>query len=250
MSARTAIARTGACLGIASLLWAWPQPSHAQEDVESASRASDYRGGSVRLGAFAVNNIRTRLYYGPEDSPLSRRTDLEKDLGLKDSLTAFRAALTYRVGRKHGFNAGFYKVSLDGTKNLARTIELGDTEFDIDLDVVSRYEEQIVKFAYNFIFHDEGKVTLSVAPGIHFTDIDFQIATQNSTIEETESASTTAPLPVLGGRLVYRITPKLSMIASADVFFLNGSGEKRLADGRLHPVRTPDVRTGGLWGWA
>lgn len=226
MSAKTAIARTGAWLGIASLLLAYSQSSHAQEDVESASRANEYRGGSLRLGAFAVRGIRTQLYYGPADSPLGLRTSLEEDLGLTDSLTAFRAAFTYRVGEKHGFNVGFYKLSLDGAKNLSRTIELGDTEFDIDVDVVSRYEEQIAKFAYNFIFHDEGKVMLSVAPGIHFTDIDFKISTQNSVIEETESASTTAPLPVLGGRLLYRITPKLSMIVAGDVFFLNRSEEK------------------------
>ena len=67
---------------------------------------------------------------------------------------------------------------------------------------------------------------LSVAPGIHFMKTDFSIETRNTLVQEFEAASTTAPLPMLGGRLVYRITPKLSMVASADVFFLTQSSRE------------------------
>jgi hypothetical protein len=212
-----------------TLLWLWgySQSSHAQIGAESASPAVvDYRGGSVRLGAFAIDGLKSRLYFGPEDSRVGLRSDLEKDLGLKDSFTAFRASLAYRINRRHGFNAGFYKLSLDGVKNLSTTIELGDEEFEVGVDVASEYDERIVKLAYNYIFHDDGKVMLSIAPGIHFTDIDFRIATQNSLIEQTEAASTIAPLPVLGGRLLYRITPRLNMVVSGDVFFLNQSEQQ------------------------
>jgi len=214
-------------------IWACSQSSHAQEGVQSTPPAPDidYRGGSVWLGAFAVDGLNTRLYFGPEDLPVALRTDLEADLGLKNSFTAFRASLSYRINKKHGFNAGFYEFSLDGVTTLSKTIKLGDEEFEVGVDVASENDQRIVKLAYNFIFHDDGKVMLSVAPGIYFNNIDFRMGTQSALTEQTESRSTTAPLPMIGGRLLYRITPKLSMAVSSDVFFLTkGKQEGALTD--------------------
>ena len=216
-----------ACVALAWLLCACSQSSYAQEGVENvAAPEVDYRRGSARLGAFWVDGLSTQVYFGPEDRRAGVRTDLETDLGLENSLTAFRASLVYRVSRRHGFNAGFYELKLDGIKTLTNTIELGDRQFDVGGDVASDYEEKIFKLAYNFIFHDDGKVILSVAPGIHFARTDFSIETRDTLVQESESASTTAPLPMFGGRLIYRITPRLAMIASADVFFLTQSSRE------------------------
>jgi len=50
----------------------------------------------------------------------------------------------------------------------------------------------------------------------------------------TEVASVTAPLPMFGGRLEYRMTPKWSMILVSDIFFLNsGSQEGSLTDSSI-----------------
>ena len=65
-----------------------------------------------------------------------------------------------------------------------------------------------------------------MTPGIHFSDVDFRIGTRNALIQTAERASTTAPLPMLGGRLVYRITPKLSMSVVSDIFFLTRDNQE------------------------
>ena len=217
-----------ACAGLAGILCVCSPSAHAQEGVVETAAVPeiDYRRGSVRLGAFWVDGLSTQVYYGPEDRRAGLRTDLETDLGLGNSLTAFRASLVYRINKRHGFNAGYYELSLDGVKTLADSIELGDGRFDVGADVASDYRERIVKLAYNFIFHDDGKVMLSFAPGIHFMNTDFSIETRNPLVQETEASSTSAPLPMLGGRIVYRVTPKLSMVASADVFFLTQSSRE------------------------
>jgi hypothetical protein len=118
---------------------------------------------------------------------------------------------------------GYYKFDLEGTRRLERTIQIGDSEFQVGLDVASRYEEKILKLAYNFIFHDEGKVMLSISPGLHVSSIDFSIAalTNSPSPGASEDASVTAPLPMLGGRIRYRLTPKWSMALASDVFFLS-----------------------------
>ncbi len=228
--------RRRALVGLALLGWAYSPLASAQEqrptDLSSiddpfastpddnSRNDNDYRGGNLRLGFFQIENVKARLYFGPDDLPLGGRIDLEEDLGIGDRVTAFRTSFSYRFNERHGISAGYYKLRLDGVRRLSKTVELGGREFDIGFDIVSEYKETIFKLAYNFIFHDEGKVLLSVTPGIHFSDVDFRIGTRNSLIEASESASTTAPLPMLGGRLVYRMTPKLSMAVVSDIFFL------------------------------
>ena len=204
---------------------------------DNQDKPNKYRGGALRLGVFAIDDIDARLYFGPTDIPLRAAIDVRKDLGMKDSLIAFRGDFTYRFSKHHAMSLGYYKLDLDGIVQLSRTIELGDTEFDIGIDVRSQYEEEITKIAYNWIFHDEGRVLLSVTPGLHFSRARLSLEALGTGIvgelgvREREDASITAPLPMLGGRVAYRLTEKWQIVAVADVFFLNyDSQEGQLTD--------------------
>ena len=220
------------------LLW---QPAPAEDDDESVAPADnkEYRGGTLRMGAFAIGNIKTRAYFGPVDIPLRGAIDISEDLGLGDHLIAFRSSFTYRFSKRHAMSIGYYRLSLDGTVQLERTIELGDSEFDIGIDVNSSYDEQITKFAYNFIFHDEGPVMLSVAAGVHLSKARLSMQTLGAipggtALDESENRSITAPLPMIGGRLVYRLSPQWRILATSDIFFLNrGSQEGQLTDSNI-----------------
>ena len=220
------------------LLW---QLAPAEDDDESVAPADnkEYRSGTLRVGAFAIGNIKTRAYFGPVDIPLRGAIDISEDLGLKGSVVAFRSSFVYRFSKRHAMSIGYYKLNLDGIVQLEKTIELGDSQFDIGIDVKSRYDEQITKFAYNFIFHDEGRVMLSVTPGVHFSKARLSMQAlsaipDGTALDESENRSITAPLPMLGGRLVYRLSPQWQLLASSDIFFLNrGSQEGQLTDSNI-----------------
>ena len=220
------------------LLW---QPALAEDDDESVAPADnkEYRSGTLRMGAYAIGNIKTRLYFGPSDIRLRGSINISEDLGMGDSLVAFRSSFVYRFSKRHAMSISYYKLSLDGIVQLERTIELGESEFDIGIDVKSRYEEQITKFAYNFIFHDEGPVMLSVAAGVHLSKARLSMQTLGAipggtALDESENRSITAPLPMIGGRLVYRLSPKWKILATSDIFFLNrGSQEGQLTDSNI-----------------
>jgi hypothetical protein len=212
------------------LLW---QPALAENDDEGVVPADnkEYRAGTLRMGAFAVGNIKTRAYFGPVDIPLRGAIDISEDLGLKDSLVAFRAGFGYRFSKRHAMSIGYYRLNLDGIVQLKRTIELGDSEFDIGIDVNSSYDEQITKFAYNFIFHDEGPVVLSVAAGVHFSKSHLSMQALGTipggtALDESENRSITAPLPMIGGRLVYRLSPQWKILATSDIFFFNRDSQE------------------------
>jgi len=216
------------------LIFVW-QPALADDDNDDESLApadnKEYRGGTLRLGGFAVGNIKTRAYFGPVDIPLRGAIDINEDLGMGDHLIAFRSSFTYRFSKRHAMSIGYYRMNLDGIVQLERTIELGDSEFDIGIDVNSSYDEQITKFAYNFIFHDEGRVMLSVAAGVHFSkaQLSMQALSANpggTALDESESTSITAPLPMIGGRLVYRLSSKWKILAASDIFFFNRDSQE------------------------
>jgi hypothetical protein len=218
------------------------QSAESSDANDSRADSSSYRGGTIRLGAFAIHNMDARLYFGPTDLPIAIPINIEKDLGFKDSLLAFRSAISYRFSKHPAISVGYYRLDLDGTRRLERSVEIGGSEFDIGLDISSRYEEKILKLAYDFIFHDEGKVLLSVSPGIHLSSARFSIGARASidaftdlpTLAASEGASVTAPLPMFGGKLGYRITPKWTMILKTDIFFLNsGNQEGSLADSSI-----------------
>jgi len=217
------------------LFW---QPAPAEDDDESVTPADnkEYRGGTLRMGPFAVGNIKTRAYFGPVDIPLRGAIDISEDLGLGDHLIAFRSSFTYRFSKRHGMSIGYYRMNLDGIVQLERTIELGESEFDIGIDVNSSYDEQITKFAYNFIFHDEGRVMLSVTAGVHFSKAQLSMQVLDASpggtaLDESESRSITAPLPMIGGRLAYRLSPRWQIFATSDIFFFNrDSQEGQLTD--------------------
>ena len=204
--------------------------------VDDDEISSDYRGGSLRLGAFAIQDMKSRAYFGPDDLPIAGLIDLERNLGLKDSITAFRGNFTYRFSKRHGITVGHYRLDRTGTISLSETVTIGETDFDIGFDIRTRHQEQITKLSYNFIFHDEGKVLMSITPGIHFSDFKFSIESIGpfALLDLKEDESVAAPLPMLGTRLIYRINPKWSVTAVVDVFFLNsGSQEGSLTDAHI-----------------
>jgi hypothetical protein len=77
---------------------------------------------------------------------------------------------------------------------------------------------------------------LSVAAGVHLSKahLSMQALSANpggTALDESENQSIMAPLPMIGGRLVYRLSPKWQILASSDIFFFNrGSQEGQLAD--------------------
>ena len=219
-------------LGLEPLVWvalclhgacAIAQSTDSSADKGDSTDSSSYRGGSIRFGVFAIADISSRIYYGPSDFPIALPIDIQEDLGFKNSLLAFRGAFSYRFSKRHAMTVGYYQFDLEGTRTLERTLEIGGSEYEIGFDVASRYEEKMLKIAYDFIFHDDDRVLLSISPGLHFSNIDFSIAALSSLPAPgpSEDASVIAPLPMLGGRIRYRLTPKWSMALASDVFLLS-----------------------------
>jgi len=192
------------------------------EDGEE-KKAHPYRAGAVRLGAFWVFQIDTTVAVKSQNFPLGIAIDVTKDLGLTDSATVPRAMFSYRFTKHSQLDFDWFSLQREGGKRLERTIDFGRREFEIGVGVEAFTDISIYKGVYTWLFHDDPKVTLGLSAGLHVVDFAVGVDAGPDRIGDegfSESAGVTAPLPVLGGRLIYRISPKFSVLFTADVLMV------------------------------
>ena len=195
-------------------------PHAFAEDEPEEER--DYRYGSIRLGAFWVGKIDTSIIARSEDFPVGIFIDLSKDFAIGDSVTVPRGMFSYRFSRRHQVNFNFFQISRDNQVVLERTIGFGESEFPIGAQVNVSSDTRVYKAAYTWLFYDSDKVILGASFGLNIVDFDVGLdATLGAgTIGEgvvKETAGQTAPFPVIGLRLAFRATRKLTLVAVADV---------------------------------
>jgi hypothetical protein len=195
---------------------------------EPAAEFQEMPRGFGYLSAFFVTSIDLKLNVFPGDVPLGARIDTNKDLGLAGSFTIPRLEFGYRFGKRHVLLGSYYDLSRSGTETLGRTIQIGETEFPVRATVNTRITTKVYRVSYVYLFHRDPKVSLGVNMGL-FTSVlgaDLVGVVDGLALRESRdfNQAVTAPLPVLGFRINYRATRKLSVLATADWFFLRYSG--------------------------
>ena len=212
----------------------------------AAGDKSDDTGPFARgfgyVGAFWVTRTSTEARLFSTDLPLGARLNVEDDLGVRDSFAVPRMSLGWRFGKRHVLTGGYYDLSRDGVKRLETTIELpGDITFDAGIEVRSDFTLKVSKLQYTYLFHRDEKVTLGIGAGAFVARLGTGIAGtvivgQMQETVQVFRESVTAPLPVLGFSLTYRLTPKWGVLATSDWFLLsyNSRYEGILSDTQLY----------------
>ena len=203
-----------------------PNPSATSGSTTANEEPRDpksYREGSFLLGAFWVNQFNTSVTLRTEEIPIGIFIDLESDLGLTDSVVVPRARFSYRFSRRHQVNVGYFRVQRDRTFHFDEELEIGDVVFPIGIDVRAWSDFAIYKAAYTWLFYDNDKVVLGASLGLNVVDFNIGISAQTNipglgAIRQTADA--TAPLPILGFRLGYRVSEKVSLAVTADTLLV------------------------------
>lgn len=194
----------------------------AEDDGEEER---DYRYGSVRLGVFWVGQINHSVVARSENFPIGIFIDLSEDFGLGESVTVPRGMFGYRFSKHHQINANIYRIKRSNQLVLDRTIEIGDHEFPIGAQIDTYANAWFYKVAYSWLFYNSEKVVLGVSFGLSVIDFDVGLKGRLNTGggvegEVVEAGGATAPVPVLGLRIAFRATRKLSLVAAGDFLAL------------------------------
>jgi len=183
----------------------------------SASFAADpgSERASISLGAFLTDRD-TNGRLDSDTLGLGTVIDAEDDLGLDSSDTVARLDAYYRFNPRHRVDFSIFDLSRDATATIDESIQFGDEIFDINSTISSEYDLTIYKAAYTYSFLTRDNGYLGVTAGLYVLTNDISLTESNT--GQFEADGLTAPLPVIGLRGNYQLTPQLMLRSSAELF--------------------------------
>ena len=195
----------------------WTLIAAAVFGVPQFAVAEDLEGDrfSLSLGVFVTDrDTDTRL----DGTTTGSDVNFEKDLGLDTSDTVFRVDGYYRFNERHRLDFSWFDLSRNGSKQINRDIQWGDTLYTIDTTVNTDVDLQIYKAAYTYSFLRREKGHLGATAGVYVADTRSGISEQS--LGQAEFGEITAPLPVIGLRGEYALSDRWSFRASGEFFFI------------------------------
>ena len=171
----------------------------------------------LRLGAYIVDGADTTVAV---NTPVGVGTiiDYQRDLGGEDSATIPRIDAFYRFNERHRIDFTWFSIDRQGERTLAVDVTIGDETFSESETVLSDIKYELYGLRYQYSFYRSPKVELGLSAGLNITEYDLKF--QNATGDKAESAGLTVPLPLLGLRMVYAITPKWYVRYVSEAFFI------------------------------
>ena len=187
---------------------------------------------NIQGGVFfaALNN---KVTVGSEGGGVA--IDVEEALGLQTQNTVFRVGGLYRIGekRRHRVDLDYLYFNRSSTKNLERDIVVDNVTVTAGRRVDSTYNYQILRAAYSYSFFQDDRMDLAASIGFFVMPIKFELSVSGVGSKQGDF-NFTAPLPALGLRGDFAVTPRWFIRTNLDVFYLEYQSFKgALVDTRI-----------------
>jgi hypothetical protein len=206
----------------------------AQAEGESP-HSQPWEKFGVSLGAF-VSDTNSSVRVG---SGLGVELDPERLLGLESKSTVFRVDSNWRFShnRRHRVDLSWYAFRRSANKQVGEDFDVTNPDGSITTvqagsKVESHFNLDIIQTAYSYSFFQDDRADLAVGAGFYVMPINFGLQASGLSVAET-SLKFTAPLPVLGLRMDFALTPKWFMRSGYQIFYVEYQGFK----GKLSEMR-------------
>ena len=176
---------------------------------------------SVNLGFF-LTTMNSDINISGTRTGLGVSLNMEEALGLKTTSFVVRSEASYNFGsrlRSH-VRLGYFGLIRNSSKTLENELAIGDTIFHIGTRISSRYDLHIIRVLYDYAYYQDERISLGISGGLYVLPVNFSVGTQNLV---NESARFIAPLPVVGMRNIFFITPKFLLKQNLEVLYLKTS---------------------------
>jgi hypothetical protein len=194
------------------------------------------------LGVFILDSKTTVRLDGPSGE-VGTNFDWEEGFGGSDG-SRFRIDGAWRFADRHKVRAMWFNFSRERSAVFDREVEWGDATFPIGATIDGKLEFDIYELAYEYAFLRRENLELSGSFGLHLAKFGAGMSAEvdtgggSGTVEIGDEGDLNAPLPVFGGRAIWRISGDFWLDAMVQFFAL----EYENVDGRLI-----DSRIGVLW---
>jgi len=176
------------------------------------------------FSSFGTNASLDSTYYGRGTS-----IDFQRDLNFANSQTVFRLDGAWRFTPRQQIYFSYLSLSQDGSRNLARTIQWGDTIYYPGAYVKGEWNTKQYNVYYRFSFVQADKGEFGGSIGLSWVDQQArlqgwgQLAGTMGTYYANREGSVSAPVPVVGLFGTWQINPQWSLSGDINYLKLNVS---------------------------
>ena len=181
---------------------------------------------TLRLGGYFLADQDTNI--GVTKNGGGVNIHLQDLFQMESTTQVFRLDGYYRFTPKHAVEFSWYSINSSSQTEQNIDFEWGDKNISATGALSTFFDTDIYKVNYLYSFYHSEEVELALSAGLHITTINVGFSgsyTSDDIFDSSgEDAEVTAPLPVVGFRLNYNITPELSAKFAVDYFFLTVDG--------------------------
>ncbi len=191
-------------------------PAAAAPNLAAPAQDFGHDKFTVRLGAFLLSNINTKLRLSNSSGQGGDLVDFTNTLGGDDSLNVLRLDGEWQFAAKHKVQLSFFDIDQSASRVLNTSIMWGDQVYPVSATVNSQFRTTVYKLNYAYVFYSTPVHEISGLIGLHITGFKSSIGT--SALGSLESVSVTAPLPIFGLEWKARLTDQLTSHVSYQYF--------------------------------
>lgn len=180
----------------------------------------------ISAGGFLVQtDLRASLNGQSVNNP---EIDFDETFGKANDSTRVRADLLWRISPKHHVGMMYFDNRISRTKTLSKDIVWGDNTYKAGANVASDNKFKVGALVYEYAFMRDPSYEVAFSVGAHVSDLSLTLSGDASVTDgsgnvtqvpkATQSNSVTAPLPVIGLRGAWAVTPNLLLEASGQIF--------------------------------
>ena len=173
---------------------------------------------------FLSTDMRVRVD-GDTSGEVGSDIDYDDTFGIGD-FDRFRADLLWRIKPRHLLRAMYFQNNRHATRSIEREVNFQDETFPLGATVEARSDLTVAQLSYEYAFLRRETYELAGGIGIHYLDMGLSLgatlsAQGNQASRRADAnASTSAPLPVLGLRWMWRLPHDFYVGAQLQYFYI------------------------------
>ncbi len=203
---------------LAFLVAICPQAFAEENATKKKAEKLPWDKASISLGSFVSSTDSTvRL----SAKGVGIGINVEEALGLDTTQTVFRAGGLWRFSdnRRHRADLSWFALRRDGNKQLGQDITIDGVTYPTGSQINTSFDLDVYKASYSYSFFQDDRVDIGAGIGLYIMPLRFELSA-SGLVNGHVSESITAPLPVVGIRADFALTPKWFFKTNFDVFYL------------------------------
>ena len=176
-------------------------------------------------GGVFIGTINSTLSVDSSSLGAGADVDLENDLDLGENVTTYWGNVAWRFSKKHRLSVGYFQFDRDASATAKEDLQIGDEIYPAGASISTEFKIGVLPITYTYSFMNKKKYEFGGTIGLHWSTLYFDAAGSASLsdldVDANISADAAAPMPLIGLLYDYHFTPKWTVGAHGELFFLD-----------------------------